>query len=78
MSEAAAAVAGFARRWRPASRIASRTHPDNVASQRVLEKAGFVRDGVGTFHAPQRDCKTVENAPVFVLDPENAAAGAAR
>jgi RimJ/RimL family protein N-acetyltransferase len=27
-------------------RIQAETHPANVASQRVLEKAGFVREGV--------------------------------
>jgi len=70
MSEAAAAIACFARTWRPASRITARTHPDNGASQRVLEKAGFARDGVGTFEAPARNGGIVENAPVFVLSPD--------
>lgn len=70
MSEAVAAAAAAGRLWRPGALIGAHTFPDNVASQRVLEKAGFVRRGTGTCHAPARACGDVENAPVFVYEPE--------
>ena len=70
MSEAVAAAAGAGRSWRPGALIGAHTFPDNIASQRVLEKAGFVRRGTGTCHAPARACGDVENAPVFVYEPE--------
>lgn len=73
MSEAVPAVFAFARQWRPGARIAARTFPENVASQRVLEKAGFRRDGVGVCQAPARDRKTVRNAPLFVFAPDETA-----
>ncbi len=69
MSEAAAAMAEFGRRWRPGVTIVANTFPENVASQRVLEKAGFRRDGVAVCEAPARDCKRVENAARFVFEP---------
>ena len=72
-SEAASAVVAHGRRWRPRAKIVARTFPDNIASQRVLEKAGFRRGGTGTFDAPARDYGRVENAPIFVFDPADAA-----
>ncbi|WP_436643969.1 GNAT family N-acetyltransferase [Microbaculum sp. FT89] len=73
MSEAVPTVVSFARQWRPGARIAAHTFPENVASQRVLEKAGFRRDGVGVCEAPARDCRTVRNAPLFVFAPDETA-----
>lgn len=70
MSEAVATAAAAGRSWRPGALIGAHTFPDNLASQRVLEKAGFVRRGTGTCHAPARACGDVENAPVFVYEPE--------
>ncbi len=69
MSEAAKAVAAFGLRWRPGETIVTHTFPENVASQRVLEKAGFRRDGTTAFDAPARPRTRIENAPVFVFDP---------
>ncbi len=36
-------------------RLELTTHPENVASQRVAEKAGFVREGVLRSHMAYRD-----------------------
>lgn len=68
MSEAVAAVAAFARNWRPGATIGAHTFPENLASQRVLEKSGFVRRGDGVCSAPARDRDRIENAPVYVLE----------
>ncbi len=73
MSEAMASVTRFAIFWCPDATLVSQTHSDNIASQRVLEKAGFRRSGTGTFDAPARDYGKVENAPRFVFDPAEAA-----
>jgi RimJ/RimL family protein N-acetyltransferase len=73
MSEAMASVTRFAILWRPEATPVAITHPDNIASQRVLERAGFRRSGTGTFDAPARDYGKVENAPIFVFDPADAA-----
>jgi len=69
MSEAVAAVAAHGRDWRPGATLAARTFPDNHASQRVLEKAGFVRRGTGVCDAPARDQERIEDAPLYVLEP---------
>src|SRR5690242_8874512 len=42
------------------------THLDNVASQRVAEKAGFTRVGITTEHPPFKD--ETREAAVFQLD----------
>ena len=72
-SEAASAVVAHGRNWRPQAKIVARTFPDNFASQRVLEKAGFRRNGTRICEAPARDCGQVENAPRFVFEPAEAA-----
>jgi 8-oxo-dGTP diphosphatase len=69
MSEAVAAVAAFARRWRPGMTVGAHTFPENAASQRVLEKAGFARIGTGVCDAPARERTRIENAPMFVYVP---------
>lgn len=75
MSEAVADVARYAARWRPGATIGAHTFPDNAASQRVLEKAGFVRRGTGVRAAPARGCCRIEDAPVFVFPADAAEAG---
>lgn len=72
MSEAVAAAARLATGWRPGATIGAHTFPDNVASQRVLAKAGFVRRGTGVCHAPARARGEVQEAPVFIYDPARA------
>ena len=49
--------------WRP---LRLTTHPDNVASQRVAEKAGFMRIGTTVDHPVFRD--GTREAVVFELD----------
>jgi RimJ/RimL family protein N-acetyltransferase len=73
MSEAAKAVAAFGLKWRPEATIVTHTFPENVASQRVLEKAGFVRRGAGVCNAPARERRRIEDAPIFVFAPDGAA-----
>jgi RimJ/RimL family protein N-acetyltransferase len=72
MSEAVSAIAAFGRQWRPETAISAHTFPENVDSQRVLEKAGFVRCGTGVCDAPARGGE-VEDAPLFELAPRDAA-----
>jgi RimJ/RimL family protein N-acetyltransferase len=43
------------------------THPDNVASQRVAEKAGFVREGARIHDPPFRDGR--RESALFALTP---------
>ncbi len=45
MSEAVAALAEWASRQPGVTRVLAQTEPDNLASQRVLVKAGFAADG---------------------------------
>lgn len=73
MSEAVASVAAHGLHWRPGATIAARTFPGNAASQRVLEKAGFARRGTSICDAPARAQERIEDAPLFVFEPAEAA-----
>lgn len=75
MSEAVTALAAFAETWRPGAAIFARTFPDNPASQRVLEKAGFVRAGTGVCCAPARPGGEIADAPEFVRPRDSGWAG---
>ena len=55
MSEAVGAVVEWARTEHGIERLYIVAHPDNVASQRVAEKAGFIRTGITTHGTPYRD-----------------------
>ena len=48
-------LAGWALGEGGLGRVELYTDPDNLASQRVAEKAGFSREGVLRSHSPQRD-----------------------
>ena len=52
MTECVSAVVGWARDEQGVQRLFLTTHPDNVASQRVAERAGFVRVGMTDQHDP--------------------------
>ena len=54
MTEAVVRVLRHAFEDRIAARVRSNAHPDNAASRRVLEKAGFAFTGSGTIDAPAR------------------------
>lgn len=69
MGEALAAVIAHARAGAPAATIRAHTFPDNAASRRVLERAGFVAVGTGTCCAPAREGGAVAGAPLFELAP---------
>jgi len=58
MTEAVKAVVKWARSEHAIERLYIITHPDNVASQRVAEKAGFIRVGVTTHEPPFHDGTT--------------------
>ena len=58
MTEAVKAVVRWARSEHGLERLYITAHPDNVASQRVAEKAGFVRVGVTAHEPPFRDGTT--------------------
>lgn len=75
MSEAVPAVAAYAQRWRPGVPVIAKTFPENVASQRILEKAGFVRTGTGVCNAPAREQKRIEDAPVYEYRPDGRVTG---
>jgi RimJ/RimL family protein N-acetyltransferase len=55
MTEALGAVVGWACTEHGVSDLHLTTHPGNVASQRVAERAGFVRDGVVAHEPPFAD-----------------------
>ncbi len=55
MSEAVRAVVEWARTKHAIERLYITAHPDNVASQRVAEKAGFARTGIISHGTPYRD-----------------------
>ena len=55
MTEAVKAVVNWARGEHGIERLYITAHPDNVASQRVAEKAGFVRVGITQHEPPFRD-----------------------
>ena len=50
-------------------RLVLTTHPENVASQRVAEKAGFVREGVLRSHMAYRECR--RDSVLFSLLPSD-------
>jgi RimJ/RimL family protein N-acetyltransferase len=55
MTEALAAVVAWAREQHGVEGLVLTTHPDNVASQRVAERAGFVRAGMVEHQPPFAD-----------------------
>jgi len=55
MTEAVKAVVNWARAEHGIERLYITAHPDNVASQRVAEKAGFLRVGITKHDPPFRD-----------------------
>lgn len=55
MTEAVKAVVNWARGQHGIERLYITAHPDNLASQRVAEKAGFVRVGITQHEPPFRD-----------------------
>jgi RimJ/RimL family protein N-acetyltransferase len=55
MTEALRDVVSWAREEHGIGRLVLTTHPDNVASQRVAERAGFVRVGLTEHEPPFRD-----------------------
>jgi len=55
MTEAVKAVVNWARGHNGIERLYITAHPDNVASQRVAEKAGFIRVGITQHEPPFRD-----------------------
>jgi RimJ/RimL family protein N-acetyltransferase len=66
MAEAVRAVVGLAREEHGIRRLFLTTHPDNIASQRVAERAGFVRIGWTRHDPPFRDGTSV--AVLFELE----------
>jgi RimJ/RimL family protein N-acetyltransferase len=66
MTEALRAVVSWAREEHGIRRLVLTTHPDNVASQRVAERAGFVRVGLTEHAPPFRD--GTAHAVLFELD----------
>ena len=55
MSEAVRAIVQWARTEHGIERLSITAHPENVASQRVAENAGFVRTGITSHTPPFRD-----------------------
>ncbi len=55
MTAAVKALVDWARTNHGIQRLYITAHPENVASQRVAEKAGFLRTGVTSQSAPYRD-----------------------
>jgi RimJ/RimL family protein N-acetyltransferase len=55
MTQAVKALVEWARTEHRIDRLSMIIHPENLASQRVAEKAGFVRIGVGSHEPPFRD-----------------------
>jgi RimJ/RimL family protein N-acetyltransferase len=62
-------LAGWALTEGGVERLELTTHSDNVASQRVAEKAGFVREGVLRSHTRFRDGR--RDSVMFSLLPED-------
>lgn len=58
MTEAVLGVLEWAEREHGLRRLELTTHPDNIASQRVAERAGFVRRGIVEHGLPFRDGTT--------------------
>jgi RimJ/RimL family protein N-acetyltransferase len=69
MTEAVRAVVGWARGERGIRRLTLTTHPANEASQRVAERAGFVRVGALEHEQPAYRDGTTRRA-LFELVPE--------
>ena len=67
MTRALLLVAGYAFRERGVVRLELYTLLDNVASQRVAERAGFVREGIARARIDSRDGSR-HDAYVFALD----------
>jgi RimJ/RimL family protein N-acetyltransferase len=65
MTEAVKAVVQWARSTHGIERLFLTTHPGNVASQRVAERAGFVQVGITDHEPPFRDGTT--SAVLFEL-----------
>ena len=59
MTEAVRAVVRWAREERGIAQLVLWTHPDNLASQAVAERAGFVRVGLGEHQPAFEDGTTV-------------------
>ena len=59
MTEAVQAVVRWARAECGIERLNLWTHPENLASQAVAERAGFVRAGIGEHTPPFRDGTTL-------------------
>ncbi len=59
MTEAVVAIVRWAREDHGVRCLRLWTHPENVASQAVAKRAGFVRAGVGKHTPPFRDGTTV-------------------
>jgi len=59
MTEAVGAVVRWAREECGIERLSLWTHPENLPSQAVAERAGFVRIGVGEHTPPFRDGTTL-------------------
>jgi RimJ/RimL family protein N-acetyltransferase len=59
MTEALKAIVAWARAEHGIQRLFLTAHPDNTASQRVAEKAGFTRAGLTEHRPPFRDGTTV-------------------
>jgi RimJ/RimL family protein N-acetyltransferase len=65
MTKAVRAVVRWAAEEQAVTHLVLTTHPDNVASQRVAERAGFVRVGTTDHEPPFRD--GVTTAVLFAL-----------
>jgi RimJ/RimL family protein N-acetyltransferase len=59
MTEAVTAVVRWAREEQGIECLRLWTHPDNLASQVVAERAGFIRIGIGEHTPPFRDGTTI-------------------
>jgi RimJ/RimL family protein N-acetyltransferase len=59
MTEALTAIVAWARAEQRIRRLVLTAHPDNIASQRVAERAGFTRVGITEHQPPFRDGTTV-------------------
>jgi RimJ/RimL family protein N-acetyltransferase len=68
MTQAVRAVVGWARAERGIGRLTLTTHPANEASQRVAERAGFVRVGTLEHEEPAYRDGTTRRA-LFELVP---------
>jgi RimJ/RimL family protein N-acetyltransferase len=72
-TRAARLVAGWAFRHAGIARLVAGTSPDNVASQRVLERAGFQREGYERGRLPGPDGGRIDNVAFALLPPSSEA-----